>query len=191
MDRMSNAHEITALLIDWSNGNREALDRLFPLVERELHRLAHHYIRREQPGNTLQTTALINETYLRLVDQKKVHWQNRAHFFGISAQIMRRFLLNYVRDRKRLKRGGGAVQISLSEVTYLSTKKSDELLALDEALKRLADIDNRKSQVVELRYFGGLSVEETAEVLNVSPITVIRDWNLAKAWLSREIRNEC
>jgi RNA polymerase sigma-70 factor (ECF subfamily) len=191
MDRMSNAHEITALLIDWSNGNREALDRLFPLVERELHRLARHYIRREQPGNTLQTTALINETYLRLVDQKKVHWQNRAHFFGISAQIMRRFLLNYVRDRKRLKRGGGAVQISLSEATYLSTKKSDELLALDEALKRLADIDNRKSQVVELRYFGGLSVEETAEVLNVSPITVIRDWNLAKAWLSREIRNEC
>jgi RNA polymerase sigma-70 factor (ECF subfamily) len=191
MDRMSNAHEITALLIDWSNGSREALDRLFPLVERELHRLARHYIRREQPGNTLQTTALINETYLRLVDQKKVHWQNRAHFFGISAQIMRRFLLNYVRDRKRLKRGGGAVQISLSEATCLSTKKSDELLALDEALKRLADIDNRKSQVVELRYFGGLSVEETAEVLNVSPITVIRDWNLAKAWLSREIRNEC
>jgi RNA polymerase sigma factor (TIGR02999 family) len=191
MDRKLNAHEITALLIDWSNGNREALDRLFPLVERELHRLAHHYIRREQPGNTLQTTALINETYLRLVDQKKVHWQNRAHFFGISAQIMRRFLLNYVRDQKRLKRGGGAIQVSLSEVTYLSTKKSDELVALDEALKRLADIDERKSQVVELRYFGGLSVEETAEVLNVSPITVIRDWNLAKAWLSREIRNEC
>ncbi|HEX9959604.1 MAG TPA: sigma-70 family RNA polymerase sigma factor [Pyrinomonadaceae bacterium] len=191
MDRISNAHEITALLIDWSNGNREALDRLFPLVERELHRLAHHYIRREQPGNTLQTTALINETYLRLVDQKKVRWQNRAHFFGISAQIMRRFLLNYVRDRKRLKRGGGAVQVSLSEVTYLSTKKSDELVALDDALKRLADIDNRKSRVVELRYFGGLSVEETAEVLNVSPVTVIRDWNLAKAWLSREIRNEC
>lgn len=191
MDTISKAHEITALLIDWSNGNREALDRLFPLVERELHRLARHYIRREQPGNTLQTTALINETYLRLVDQKKVRWQNRAHFFGISAQIMRRFLLNYVRDQKRLKRGGGAIQISLSEVTYLSTKKSDELVALDEALKRLAEIDERKSQVVELRYFGGLSVEETAEVLNVSSITVIRDWNLAKAWLSREIRNEC
>lgn len=188
---MSNAHEITALLIDWSNGNREALDRLFPLVERELHRLAHHYIRREQPGNTLQTTALINETYLRLIDQKKVHWQNRAHFFGISAQIMRRFLLNYIRDRKRLKRGGGAIQVSLSEITYISTEKSNELVALDEALKRLADIDERKSKVVELRYFGGLSVEETAEVLNISPVTVIRDWNMAKAWLSREIRNEC
>ena len=187
---MSNANEITALLIDWSNGNREALERLFPLVERELHRMAHHYMRREQPGNTLQTTALINETYLRLIDQKKVHWQNRAHFFGISARIMRRFLLNYVRDQKRLKRGGGAIQVSLSDITGVSAEKSDELLALDEALKRLADIDERKSQVVELRYFGGLSVEETAEVLDVSPITVIRDWNMAKAWLLREMKNE-
>lgn len=187
---MVDAPEITALLIDWSNGNRDALERLFPLVEKELHRLAHRYVRREQPGNSLQTTALINETYLRLIDQKRVRWQNRAHFFGISAQIMRRFLLNYIRDQKRLKRGGGAVQVSLSEATCITNKKSDELLALDEALERLAAIDERKSRVVELRYFGGLSIEETAEVLNVSTITVIRDWNLAKAWLAREVRDE-
>jgi RNA polymerase sigma factor (TIGR02999 family) len=187
---MPDTLEITALLVDWSNGNLEAGEQLFPLVEKELHRLAHRYIRREKPGNTLQTTALINETYLRLVDQKKVRWQNRAHFFGISAQIMRRFLLNYIRDQKRLKRGGGAIKVSFSEVNYISTKKSDELLALDEALERLAEHDERKSKVVELRYFGGLSVEETAEVLNVSTITVIRDWNMAKAWLAREIRNE-
>ncbi len=188
---MSDELEITALLIDWSNGSREALERLFPLVEKELHHLAHRYIIREQPGNTLQTTALINETYLRLIDQKKVRWQNRAHFFGISAQIMRRFLLNYIRDQKRQKRGGGALQISLSEASYISTEKSDELLALDDALHRLADFDERKSRVVELRYFGGLSVDETAEVLNISAVTVARDWNMAKAWLAREIRNEC
>jgi len=187
---MSDALEITALLIDWSNGSREALERLFPLVEKELHRLAHHYIRREQPGNTLQTTAIINETYLRLIDQKKVRWQNRAHFFGISAQIMRRFLLNYIRDQKRQKRGGGAIEVSFSESAHLSPEKSVELAALDEALQRLAEIDERKSRVVELRYFGGLSVEETAEVLGVSTITVIRDWNMAKAWLAREIRDE-
>jgi RNA polymerase sigma factor (TIGR02999 family) len=187
---MSEAPEITALLIDWSNGSREALERLFPLVEKELHRLAHHYIRREQPGNTLQTTAIIHETYLRLIDQKKVRWQNRAHFFGISAQIMRRFLLNYIRDQKRQKRGGGALEVSLSEAALLTSKKSDDLVALDEALLRLAKIDERKSRVVELRYFGGLSVEETAEVLDISTVTVIRDWNMAKAWLAREIRNE-
>ena len=187
---MSHApSEITDLLIDWSNGNREALERLFPLVEKELHRLARHYLRREKPGHTLQTTALIHETYLRLIDQRVTHWHNRAHFFGISAQIMRRFLLNYIRDQKRLKRGGGAVQISLSEITHISSKKSDDLLALDEALQRLAIIDERKSRVVELKFFGGLSVEETAEVLKISPITVMRDWKIAKAWLGREIEN--
>lgn len=159
-----------------------------PLVERELHRLARHYMRRENPGHTLQTTALVNEAYLRLIDQKNVHWQNRAHFFGIAAQIMRRILLNYARDRHRAKRGGHAVQVSLSEVAVMSEEKSSELIALDEALERLAAIDERKARVVELRYFGGLSVEETAEVLKVAPITVIRHWNMAKAWLARELQ---
>jgi RNA polymerase sigma-70 factor (ECF subfamily) len=187
---MIPSSEITRLLIDWGNGDRDALDRLFPLVEKELHRLAHHYMQQMNPRNTLQTTALINETFIRLVDQRNVSWQNRAHFFGISAQIMRRILLNYVRDQKRLKRGGGAIHVSLSEAAVISPKKSDELIALDEALCRLELLDKRKSKVVELRYFGGLSVEETAEVLKVSQITVIRDWNLAKAWLAREIKDE-
>jgi len=181
--------EITSLLVDWSNGDKSALDRLFPLVEKELHRLAHSYMRRENPDHTLQTTALVNEAYLRLVDQKKTHWQNRAHFFGIAAQIMRRILLNHARDRHRKKRFPGAIQVSLSEVSVVSDKKSEELIVLDEALERLATIDQRKSKVVELRYFGGLSVEETAEVLGVSTITVLRDWKMAKAWLSREIGN--
>lgn len=185
---MSSSTEITGLLVDWSNGNQEALNQLLPLVEKELHRLAHSYMRRIQPGNTLQTTALINETYLRLIDQKYVSWQNRAHFFGIAAQLMRRFLLNYVRDQRRLKRGGAALQVSLSEAINIPEQKSHELLALEEFLGRLAEIDERKVRVVELRYFGGLSVEETAEVLKVSKITVIRDWNLAKAWLAREIK---
>jgi RNA polymerase sigma factor (TIGR02999 family) len=160
-----------------------------PLVEQELHRLAHRYMREENDGHTLQTTALINETYLRLVDQNRVKWQNRAHFYGISAQIMRRVLLNYARDRKRDKRGGGAYKVSLSAVNLMSEEASVELLALDEALERLAAIDERKSKVVELRYFGGLSVQETAEVLKVSPVTVARDWDMAKAWLAREIRH--
>lgn len=166
------------------------MERLIPLVEKELHRLAHRYMRQENDGHTLQTTALINETFLRLVDQNRVKWQNRAHFYGIAAQIMRRVLLNYARDRKRNKRGGGAVRVSLSEVNLMSEEDSVELLALDEALERLAAIDERKSRVVELRYFGGLSVKETAEVLEVSLVTVARDWDMAKAWLAREIRHE-
>jgi RNA polymerase sigma factor (TIGR02999 family) len=186
---MSSPPEITALLVDWSNGDKAALDRLLPLVERELHRLAHNYMRKENPDHTLQTSALVNEAYLRLVDQRNTRWQNRAHFFGIAAQIMRRILLNYARDRKRIKRGGGATQVSLSDVAIVSPQKSDELLALDEALQRLATIDERKGQVVELRYFGGLSVEETAEVLKVSPVTIMRDWNMAKAWLARELED--
>lgn len=186
---MDSPAEITGLLVDWNNGDPQALERLMPLVEKELHRLAHHYFRRLQPGNTLQPTAIINETYLRLIDQKCVRWQNRAHFYGIAAKMMRRFLLNYIRDQKRKKRGGGdAIQVEFSDAMMISTKKSDELLALDEALERLSALDKRKSQVVELRYFGGLSVTETAEVLDVSKITVNRDWNLAKAWLAREIR---
>ena len=186
---ISRTSEITGLLIDWSNGDKSALEKLLPLVESELRRLAHSYMRRENPDHTLQTTALVNEAYLKLVDQNKTHWQNRAHFFGIAAQIMRRILLNYARDQHRAKRGGNAVQVSLSQAAIVSPEKSSELLALDEALKRLAEVDERKSRVVELRYFGGLDVEETAEVLRVSPITVMRDWKFAKAWLAREIEN--
>lgn len=183
---ISRSH-ITELLVSWGNGDREAFEHLLPLVEAELHRLAHHYMSREDAGHTLQTTALINETFIKLVDQSRVRWQNRAHFFGIAAVIMRRVLLNYARDGRRLKRGGGAVQVSLSQADAAAADASVELLALDEALKRLAEIDERKSRVVELRFFGGLSVEETAEVLRVSPVTVVRDWNMAKAWLAREV----
>lgn len=185
---MSSSLEITGLLVAWCDGDQTVLDRLMPLVERELHRMASHYMRQEGPGHMLQTTALVNEAYLRLIDQRNVRWQNRAHFFGIAAQIMRRILLNYARDQHRAKRGGKAVHVSLSEVAIMSAGKSSELIALDEALHRLAAIDERKSRVVELRYFGGLGVEETAEVLKISAITVIRDWNMAKAWLAREIR---
>jgi len=184
---MPSSTEITELLISWSEGDAAALEALLPLVERELHRIAHNYMRQEQAGHLLQTTALINETFIRLVDQKRVRWQNRAHFFGIAAQIMRRVLLNYARDQRRLKRGGKNIHVSLSEADAQEAETSIELLALDDALNKLAALDPRKSLVVELRYFGGLSVEETAEALKVAPITVMRDWNLAKAWLAREI----
>ena len=187
---MSSSVDITALLIDWGKGDQAALDQLLPLVERELHRLAHSYMRREDPDHTLQTTAMINETYLRLIDQKKVQWQNRAHFFGIAAQIMRRILLNYARDQNRLKRGGGAIHVSLSQAEVMSREMDRELISLNDALNRLEAIDARKSKVVELRYFGGLSVDEVAEVLKVSPITVMRDWQFAKAWLSREMQDD-
>lgn len=186
---MPSHTDITGMLVDWGNGDRSALDKLLPLVERELHRLAHSYMRRENPDHTLQTTALINETYLRLIDQRKVQWQNRAHFFGIAAQIMRRILLNYARDQKRLKRGGKAIHVSLSEAMVMPAEKDRELIALNDALTRLEALDARKSKVVELRYFGGLSVEEVAEVLKVSHITVMRDWQFAKAWLIREMQN--
>ena len=184
-----SSYDITALLVDWSNGDQSALEKLLPLVERELHRLAHSYMRRESPDHTLQTTALVNEAYLRLIDQKKTRWQNRAHFFGIAAKIMRRILLNWARDQQRQKRGGGAIKVSLSEVAAIPLIKGADLIALDEALERLNMTDERKARVVELRYFGGLSVEETAEVLDISAITVLRDWKFAKAWLLREI--EC
>lgn len=185
----SYSSEITRLLIDWSNGDEAALNKLMPLVEVELRRLAHNCMRRENRNHTLQTTAVVNEAYLKLVDQNRTHWKNRAHFFAIAARIMRRFLSNYARNQHRQKRGGNAVQVSLSEVSVMSMDKTAELIALDEALERLSEIDERKSQVVELRYFGGLDVKETAEVLNIAPITVMRDWKLAKAWLSREIRH--
>lgn len=187
---MKSSTNITELLIDWSKGDRDALAELIPLVEKDLHRMAHQQIRRIRPGQTLQTTALINETYIRLVDQNRVAWQNRAHFFGIAASMMRRILLNYIRDQKRLKRGGGDIQVSLSEAMAVSNERAKEILALEEALTLLAEIDERKARVVELRYFGGLSVEETAEFLKVAQITVMRDWNMAKAWLAREITYE-
>jgi len=184
---MCSSSEITGLLVDWGNGDKAALEKLLPLVERELHRLAHSYMRKENPDHTLQTSALVNEAYIRLIDQKNTHWQNRAHFFGIAAQIMRRILCNYARDQHRKKRGGHALQISLSDIAILSEQKSLDLIALDDALNKLALIDERKSRVIELRHFGGLSVEESAEVLGISTATVNRDLRLAKAWIWREI----
>jgi len=158
-----------------------------PLVYDELHRLAHQYMNRERPGHTLQTSALVNEAFLRLVDQRDVHWQNRAHFLGIAAQMMRRILADYARNRHYAKRGGNAHQVSLDEAVIVSNERSADVVALDEALKSLAVFDLRKSQIVELRFFGGLSIDETAEVLAVSPGTIMRDWTLAKAWLRRAI----
>jgi RNA polymerase sigma-70 factor (ECF subfamily) len=183
-------HEVTQLLLDWSNGNQAALDRLMPLVDRELHRLAHHYMRRENAGHTLQTTALVNEAYLKLVDQKHVHWKNRAHFFALSGQLMRRILVDHARSRQYAKRGGGARKISFEEAMVVAPERGSDLIALDEALDKLAAIDARKSKVVELRFFGGLSVEETAEALHISPVTVMREWSMAKAWLYNSLGNE-
>lgn len=182
-----SSHQVTQLLVDLSGGDRTALDKLMPLVYAELHQLAHHYMRREPGGHTLQTTALVNEAYLKLIDQQRVRWQNRAHFFAIAAQVMRRILLDHARTQHRAKRGGGALQVSLDEAMVISEERSAELIALDEALTRLSAVDARKSQVVELRYFGGLTVEEAAEVLKVAPNTVVRDWSTAKAWLRVEI----
>ena len=180
-------HEITQLLAEWSEGNQAALDKLYPLVYRELRRLAHGYLRRERRGHTLQTTALINEAYLRLVDQKHVHWANRSHFFGISAQIMRRILIDHARRYDYSKRGGGAQRISLDEAALVAKERGRALLMLDEALNSLAKIDPRRSRVVELRYFGGLNNEEIAGVLKISENTVTRDWNMARAWLYQEL----
>jgi len=179
---------ITQLLIEWNNGETAALDRLMPLVESELRRIARHYMRCEKPGSTLQTTALMNEAYLKLVDQKQVHWQNRAHFFALASQLMRRILLDHARAQKRAKRGGGAVHVVLDETAVLTPAKVEDLIALDEALSRLAEIDHVKAKIVEMRHFGGLSVEETAVVLQLAPVTVMRHWSLAKAWLRRELR---
>jgi RNA polymerase sigma factor (TIGR02999 family) len=183
-------HELTQLLLDWSKGNKAALDQLMPLVYDELRRLAHHYLRRERAGHTLQTTALVNEAYLRLIDQRCVQWQNRAHFFGVASQLMRRILVDHARARHYVRRGGGARRVSLDEALVVSKQRAADVLALDEALTALATIDRRKSQIVEMRFFGGLSIEETAEVLAVSPGTIMRDWTLAKAWLHREISKE-
>jgi RNA polymerase sigma factor (TIGR02999 family) len=188
--KMPSSQNVTQLLLAWNNGDEAALEQLLPLVYQELHRLAGRYLGRERGGHTLQTTALVHEAYLRLVDQKQVQWQNRAHFFAVAAQMMRRILVDYARARRGAKRGGGAQQVSLDEALVVSDERAADVVALDEALNALAEFDERKSKMVELRFFGGLSIEETAEVLNVSPGTVMRDWTLAKAWLQREINKE-
>ena len=180
-------HEITQLLAAWRDGNQAALDELYPLVYDELHRLARRYMSRERKGHTLQTTALINEAYVRLVDQRNVQWANRSHFFAISAQIMRRILIDHARRHAYAKRGGGALQVSLDETATMTQGDFSEFIRLDEALKSLAELDPRRSQVVELRYFGGLNNEEIAGVLKISENTVIRDWNMARAWLHRQL----
>jgi len=186
----SSTIEMTRLLVDWSNGDKEALDKLMPFVYQELHRLAHQYMRKENAGHALQTTALVNEAYLKLIDQSRVQWQNRAHFFAIASQMMRRILVDYARKRLYAKRGGEAIHVSLDEALVVSNEKAPDLVVLDEALKSLEEIDARRSRVVELRFFGGLTVEETAEVLKVSSDTILRDWVLAKAWLYRYMSNE-
>jgi RNA polymerase sigma-70 factor, ECF subfamily len=178
--------EVSALLRAWSAGDRGALERLTPIVYDELHRLAGVYMKRERPGHSLQTTALVNEAYMRLVDYKHMQWQNRAHFFAVSAQLMRRILVEHAR-RHNLKRGGGAEHVSLEEAAVVGGERAADMVALDDAMKALARIDPRKAQVVEMRFFGGLGVEETAKVLKVSAITVMRDWSTAKAWLYREL----
>ena len=179
--------DITQLLLAWSAGDQAALEKLTPLVYSELHRLAQRYMQREKPGHVLQATALVHEAYVRLIGWKEARWQNRAHFFAISAQLMRRILVDYARSRDSLKRGCDAEVISLDEAAVVSPESTRDLVALDEALRRLETVDPRRSKVVELRYFGGLSVEETAEVLKVSPTTVMREWRLAKVWCLREI----
>ncbi|HEY9501358.1 MAG TPA: sigma-70 family RNA polymerase sigma factor [Pyrinomonadaceae bacterium] len=176
-------NEVTQLLVAWGNGDQAALDQLMPLVYSELHRLAHRHIKKERPGHTLQTSALLNEAFLRLVDQRDVQWQGRAHFFSIAAQMMRRILVDYARSRRFAKRGGDAHQVSFDEELVVYRQLSTDVLQLHDALNELANIDERKSKIVELKFFGGLSIEETAEVLGVSPGTVMRDWTLAKAWL--------
>ena len=179
--------EVTELLVAWSNGNEDALSALAPLVQQELHKLARRYLSRERAGHSLQPSDLVNEAYLRLIDSKTVQWQNRAHFFGVAANMMRRILVDHARRRNELKHGGGAVQISLTAVEQMAAEPSANVLALDEALQQLATFDPRKCQIVELRFFGGLSETETAEVMKLSLRTVQREWNLARAWLYQQL----
>ena len=181
------SHEITQLLKDWGTGDQTALDKLMPLVYEQLHKLAHQHMRREKPGHMLQTSALINEAYLRLVDQPQIVWENRSHFFGIAARVMRRILVDEARKRNSSKRGGGAIQVSLSQAMSASQEQAANVIALDDALKNLEAIDSRQSEIVELRFFGGLSIEETADVLKISPGTVMRDWTFARAWLRSQM----
>jgi RNA polymerase sigma factor (TIGR02999 family) len=182
--------DVTQLLIAWNEGDQAALDRLIPIVYQELRRIAVRHMRRERSGHTLQTTALVNEAYLRLINARDVRWQNRAHFFAISAQLMRRILVDFARRRNQQKRGGAITKVTLDEGLAVSQQESPDIAALDEALGRLAALDQRQAKIVELRYFGGLTEEETAEVLKVSVRTVRRDWTLARAWLYRELSSE-
>jgi len=182
-----STHEVTSLLQAWGRGDDDALQRLVPLVYDQLRLAARRYMARERPGHTLETTALIHETYLRLVDVRQVKWQNRAHFLAMCAQLMRRILIEFARSRGYQKRGGGAVRVNFDEALTFGKQPDFNLVALDDALNRLAQVDERKSKVVELRFFGGLDVKETAEVMNVSADTVMRDWKLAKVWLLREL----
>jgi RNA polymerase sigma factor (TIGR02999 family) len=182
------APDVTKLLVAWGKGDRQAFNALMPEVQKELHRLAAHYMAAERPGHDLQATALINEAYLRLVDWKNIQWADRAHFFGMAANMMRRVLVDCARSRDRVKRGGEAIQVSFVEAANVPAPEAADVLALDEILKELEEIDPRKSRIIEMRFFGGLSMEETAEALNVSIATVRRDWSLARAWLFRELK---
>jgi RNA polymerase sigma factor (TIGR02999 family) len=179
--------DVTQLLVSWSNGDQQALDKLIPLVYGELRRLADRYLRRERPGHTLQSTALVNEAWMKLIDQRNVHWQNRAHFFGVAAQLIRRILVDYARNRYAAKRGGHAFKLSLEDVVEMPKQRDLDLVVLDDALESLSKVDPQQGRIVELRFFAGLSIEETAEVLRISPATVKRDWVSAKAWLYREM----
>jgi RNA polymerase sigma factor (TIGR02999 family) len=186
----SSPAEITQLLVNWANGDQTALDALMPMVYGELHRLAHHYMKRERPGHTIQTTALVNEAYLKLVDQRNTRWQNRAQFFAISAQLMRRILVDHARSYAYAKRGGVQKKVSHQEVADLSTISASEIVMLDEALVLLAEIDPRQSQIVELRFFAGLTIKETAEVMGLSPATIKLEWRTARAWLFRHMKKD-
>ena len=184
---MPASSQVTELLVAWQNGSEEALDQLMPLVYAELRAIAGRYLSRERPGHTLQSTSLVHEAYLKLIDQRQVQWQNRAQFFGIAARVMRRILVDEARKRKSDKRGGDAIQVTLNEATNVAHEQAANVVALNEALKTLEAIDSRQGKIVELRFFGGLSVEETAQVLKVSPGTVMRDWTFARAWLRNEM----
>ncbi len=179
--------EVTQMLADWSNGNQQALNSLLPLVYDEMRRIASRYLRRERVGHTLQTTALVHEAYLRLIDQQQVNWQSRAHFYGIAAQMMRRILIDHAREQQADKRGGGMPKIAIDEALDAAEEKEVDLIALDDALNTLAKLDEQQSRIVELRFFGGLTIEETAAVLHISPATIKREWVMAKAWLHREL----
>jgi RNA polymerase sigma factor (TIGR02999 family) len=186
---MSSSKNVTQLLADWGSGDKQALEELMAVVYQELHRLADYYLRRERQGHTLQATALINEAYLKIIDQHSVNWQNRAHFFGVAAQMMRRILVDHARSHLYAKRGGGAQKLTLDEALSLPQQERDlELVALDDALQRLEELDAQQAKIIELRFFGGLTIEETAEVLGISPATVKREWSWAKAWLYNEIK---
>jgi RNA polymerase sigma factor (TIGR02999 family) len=192
MSESISSHGVTQLLLKWSGGDREALEQLLPLVYRELHQLAERYLRRERSDHTLQATALVHEAYLKLIDQREVKWQNRAHFFGVAAQAMRRILVDHARSHMAAKRGSGGVKLSLEDnaAAVVSDEKAEEMIALDDALNHLAEIDPQKSRIVELRFFGGLSIEETAEVLGIGTATVIRQWRMARAWLFDQVQRQ-